>query len=421
VHIAADNNSSDTSHALRHVFSTLAHLERVAINSCARGNGIPEQLADEIRHESIFTVLAQAHGGLLPTPPSVLELSDFFDSVSGPTAQVSLNVVSEIWLGVTLKFIRANVDERYHGQLDEVISDETRHAVSDVPSVNFEIEELVPAFRELERILLGITFDPFFVIPLAWLSGMSGVSRLGEKIIKRHSDICSRLGIPRNLLLDDYVVCGRSLRAKADEPSSVHLNAWQISAFRAHIPPIVAVVKVRPWGRLKNLEARVVRALSRVLYENPELNVTIQDTRQELWAPREPIVGVRRLYDRRSLVSTVYVKGAHKKSLRGVVSKLREATAMLRRLPYQAVPDTSGLERLLPPSRVAATVTNCSVQFPLGTFGFASLIPTEGATISVTISPRGFLGSVYLGVVVDHRAINGRELGLLVNGLKHGC
>lgn len=410
--------------AWRRLFSTLAHLEQIAVIAAERGDGIEGQLEDEIVHREVFAALA---GEAMAPTKAVRALQDFIGNLSGPASMAVLNIVAESWLETLFRHVArwGLADEMFAGIGEE----EARHVTeAEANLVNVDGGEVEPLVRELERLLFDIAREPAFMLPLTFFGGVNQVAAMGADQTKAHAHALKALGLEPTAYATEIARCGRDM-ARDPEPSLVPSSAWQETAFKAGVPPITASVDI-PWKHgadPREIESRVVRAVSSAI-AGTALNATVRNTWHEIYAPKAVIVGVRRLYSR-GLVTTVYAHEPHLKTVEEVTEGLVDGLRRQKLFPYDA-PDYAGLSHLLPASRVAATVTNCTTQFPVGTRGWSSLVPVEGATISCVISPvfkapvKGFLRTkwvphINLGFEVDHRVHDGAAFGKLIEGVKN--
>jgi hypothetical protein len=413
--------------AARHLFSILAHLERIAVLAAERGGGIEGQLDDERAHLMTFESIAAQLGGVMPAPLCVQGLTEFLGRLSSEESLACLNVVCEAWLeNIFTEVGDVTPSSSAWAELFRVIgSEEARHSREALAAAKIDPDRARPLVRIVEELLWRISIDPHFMWPLAWFKPVQSLGRMGQRAIRAHKRALAALSVEPGTYLDAMATCGREgLNDLAPRP--IKKNEWELTAFEAELQPIRCSFEFR-WRRpaLQNeaeLEAAVVRAVGKALAEIPRLNRIIVPQRQELWQGVEPIVGVRRLYDRAGQVMTIYARAPELVDTFAVSERLAIAASKARALPYLAPPKLSReLLALAPPSRAAATVTNMLGQFPPGTDGYASLAPLEGATWAVCVcSARRSWGRQYfrISIEADHRAHNGRELGLFATALK---
>jgi hypothetical protein len=407
--------------AARRLFSVLTHLERIAVLAAERGRGVEGQLDDEIAHERTFRKIAEALGGLEPAPASVARLTDYLSGLSASESTVCLNVVAEAWLENVFRF--AVAVGPWKAMIDVIEAEEARHSREALASARMRFGEAKTAVARLEEHLWRISTDPAFMWPLAWFAGVPAVAKMGQAAVGAHRRACRVLGVKPGGLIENVALCGRE-GLGAGEPKLHAANEWERAALEAGLRPISATLAIRWYHQTRNLalvEAEVAKAVGAVLAAYPHLNRTVVDARQEIWLPAHPVVGVRRLYDRRR-VMTVYHTNPQSSTSRALAEALGAKAEKMRACPYLPPPSIQpGLARLAPASRCAATITNVVGMYPEGTDGHSSLAPNEGATWSVCVigfERRGFRRHLRVFVEADHRAHNGLELGEFVTSLK---
>lgn len=402
-----------------YLFSMLSHLEEVAVLAAKRGDGIEGQLDDEIVHRDTFaTIAGYFYGGLAPRSKPVTELLDFLGELRGPTSLACLNVVAESWLENIFHHIRASHDAFFR-LFDGIEAEEARHAHEARELPVPEKLDSEPVVRALERRLWAVSVDPYFVIPLHYFLGQARLSRLARENRVRHREALRHLGLEEGPYAAEVGLCGR--QAAAVEPADpAPLGPWRETAFDAELPPISQLLDVQlpaAYGPAE-LEARVVQALGWVLEENPaDLNLTLHPGRPgTLWRPRDAVVAVRREW-RPGLVMTLYMDNPHCNIYEAYRSRVTKRAARARALPYLPARRLSvDLEALAPAPTAAASVTSTGV-FGIER-GIPSLSPREGCTIAINVGAIRPDNTVTLGIVVDHRVHNGRELGLIGTELR---
>ncbi len=404
--------------------------------AACRGDGIPGQLDDEVAHQETFRSIAQELGGCETTPASIAALVAYLESLRGPESLAVLNIVAEHWLENVFRHVaRWGIADELFGTIAE---EEARHVACamglDRPAATIARRGV----RELEKHLWAVASDPHFHVPLLALGGVRAVAAMSRENAASHENACAMLGVRPSRYTREIGRCG--VDAEDDEdPRRLEPTAWERSAFRLDLGPIYNFTDAR-WASsdAADLEAAVVRGAARALERYPRLNRTISEVRGELYQPAQPVIAVRRVWrphwtgmpHEAGLVMTIYARGASTKGRTQVRSELKDAAWRARALPYRETPDLAGLERLLPAPRAAVTVTNVS---EVGVDrGYPALARLEGATIAVAVGQvrdiatrarwlQGFAWwqrGVTLGVVVDHRAHNGAELGLFSQELR---
>jgi hypothetical protein len=404
--------TGDDREAARRVFSIFRHLEVLAVIASERGDGIVGQLDDELVHRDSFELIAERLGGVDPAPDSVKALIKHIASLSGSMSILCLNLVGEAWLAGVFGAVAT------WGLADELFAaieiEELRHAEAPVPQ-DLDIDLIAPNVRLIEEHIFNVTSDPEFVFPIVQLAGIDRVAELGRDNVETHRASLKKIGLVMGGAVEAIARCGIDATQGVPAAELIELDRWRQSAINLDLGPISNLVDIKWKHPDDELEARVVDALIYALTDNVRLNRTLHEARGEIYQVETPRVAVRRLYDGRELVSSVYVKRGD------IAEQLKKQTKRLREVPYQLIPRMSNaLKRLAPAPRVAAAVTNTAV-FGMHR-GTPALVKDEGATISVNIGAprrRGWFGrEISLGVVVDHRCHDGRELGQLSQYLK---
>lgn len=414
--------SGDDREAARRLFSILSHLEQIAVQAAEKGGGVEGQLDDELAHRETFMVIADRLGGHLPCPGSVQELTDFLVSLTGQASLACLNVVAEAWLETVFEHIAGWGP--WQPLMAQIAAEEARHSHEALQAAKVDPEEALPLVRALEELLWQITVDPAFVWPLAWFGTIHGVAQMGQAALDRHAEACAGLGVDPGAFTSEIARCGA---AGLDDqtPVKLELSPWEEGvAFPANLQPIGGHYRIRWRGsrRRRDVEAAVVRAVARVLAESPELNRTIVPARRELHRPVRPVVGLRFLHDGIRQVSTVYVPDGHTMDERGTRLALWLEKARTRGLPYRPPTVDPGLLRIAPANRCAVTITSVLGAAPPGSLGFSSLVPDEGCTWTLCLTSferRWFRHHLHVFIGADHRAHNGREVGIFATRLKH--
>ena len=409
---------SDHRRALRYLFSVLSHLEHIAVIAGRRGNGVKGQYEDELVHEGTFKALAEGFGGFLAPSVPVRNLVSYVSVLDGDEFLAILNVVSEAWLSTLFDHIGTwHIADKL---FDAIGQEEARHVYEARIGISLNMMRSQKLVQELETRLFNVSNDPEFLWPLCFLGSPNKVARMGKDMTKAHKEAVRFLGcIPGNYI-HEITRCSRDVRTDI-EPDPYELNPSQQLHFDTGAQPIWCSLDVEI-GSLpeSKLELAVSMALSEALCSTPRLNLVVHPGRPQVFQAQTPIIGHRRLWDKEELVSTVYLRSPHRISLDRFATRMKSLVRRLRGVPYQGSPGilADDLWRLAPTPRCAAVVTNCQWQFPEGTRGMLSLNPREGATIGVVISPKVANGTHNLGIIVDHRVHNGRELGWLAQSIK---
>lgn len=403
--------------AARYLFGLLADLEEIAVLAAERGDGIRNQLRDELAHRDTFAAIAEDLGGKPATPPEVVALTDYLQGQQGPASLACLNIVAEHWLGGVFEAVAT------FGLADALFTvigqEEARHVQDALKAARPDPEEAVQIVRDLEFHLAAVATCPAFLLPLATLGGDEAVAAIGLRNVADHWTACAALGVqPGPDIRTIEATCRAALLVSSSKPKRLTLNGWQESRFNLwpdSPAPMVAFIDVEPRGPRDSqaeLEARLVQAVGAVLARYPELNVTVRAG--HLYRPKSVEVGVRRLRSKDEVI-TVHVRRPHSLNRYEVVELLDRRVNRLRAKPYKGIPYVAReLWELLPPSRCAAVVTNTS---SLGaSFYLAPLSDLEGSPISVTVGAATNNG-YRLGIQMDHRAGDGRHVGQLAQAL----
>ncbi len=414
--------------AARRLFSWLADVEEIAVLAAQRGDGIPQQLEDELSHRDGFAQIAARLGGREPMSPETSRLLLYLEGLRGEASLIALNVVAEGWLEEVFDHLAQSdlapslfrlVEAEEHRHMEEAYA---------LAQPDGSCQDLI---SDLEILLYELVRSPSVLIPMAFLIGARAVAELAISNVKKHLIACRSLGVRPTQRIHDLLVSARAAMLVADlEPLPLQMNGWDITRHRLWKEPAAMMsfekMPVSRKSSLADLEAEVVQRVSLALVAHPQLNVV--SARGQLFAPRDARIGVRRSADEEgNLIATVYVDNAHKKSLAQVKEEIRRKASRLSRRPYEPVPDVSGLRHLMPPARCAAVVSQ------VGGFGIRGVGPLshdEGVPISIFIGRQEVVPEwceadqsfqpkrvAHLWVVYDHRAGNGRELGLLVKTL----
>ena len=407
--------------AWRHLASFLAHVEQAAILHAQSGVGVPGQEDDEIVHKLTFEAMARTYGGLDEIRPEVQALLDFLAVQRGDLSAMLFNVICEGWIHGIFDRLAEDID-----MFRVMEEEEGRHAKA--PIRRFTVEEAEPHLRRVEELIADVANSPYFLVPLSHLLGIDEAAKLGLSNAANHRRTCAAIGLEPGSEIDQLEEkCRTALRAvERGLPAPVAMNAWQRSKMK--------VMKGHPWmmdsvvvpvgtSSPAELEALTMMRLGRILSRHPEMNRTIRGN--QLYEPANITIGVRRGHDDRGdQIVTVYIQDPHLKSVPEIRQEIGEKLKKLKDRRYREVPDFDGLEDILPAPRASVVLTQTG---QLGVRnGFAAPIDHEGASISVCLAkaemkpfPREGLNTcfaglgMFIGYTVDHRTMDGREIGAL--------
>lgn len=409
--------------AARVLFSTLAHIERIAIEAAKHSN-IPGQLEDEHVHYETFRRIADDLGGMLETPRGVQALYDFISELSGPVAVAVHNILGESWIEGIFKFC---------GQLPlapdlfaSVEADETRHTTLAFAGEKPNPSDAKPYIREMERLICQLVSDYYFIAPLIWFASMRGMGELGEQLSEAHKRACVALGVEHSRYLKDIIKCG-SEATEDIEPEVINQSQWERSTWNIGIlgpMDIDGEFSIPRSYDYNDLEALVSQAVSFTLFRNPRLNKTLSVARREMYQPKTSLVGIRRLYDREGQIVTIHVQNPHEHSLASIKRAIKGKTYRQLHMPYPEVTDLSLIKRVLPKPRAACIISSNGYFYkdsvPLG--GHAPLIELEGASFSIALGAiqKKWIGrsKVKIGILADHHTMTGYDLGLFWHEVK---
>lgn len=426
--------------AAHHLFSMLAHLEQVAVAAAERGDGVQGQLEDEIVHREIFTRAAASlvPGGLsgVRAPASAAAtLVEFLLSLRGDASLAILNVAAETWLETVLRHLEEW--DVAPGLFRLIADDEARHVA--LADVSDDIEHglggvCAPGLlRQLETFLVELVQSPEWLLPLVELGSAGAVAEMGLAVLERHAGACARLGtVPGPGARDLWALCRAGLRADLGAPVPIKMRDWERTK--------QALWADRPcwmwswtdfWAPAHGIppalvEAAVVRSLARIAEREPRVNRTC--AQGAIWSPGEPLVGVRRLRADGQVI-TVHVPHAYRYQVAPLARVIHRRAESAAKRPYRPLPPLGTLRDLLPPGRAFATV---SQNAPYGCeTGFVSPTQEEGGWLSVVIggeemAPRWNAEKgqyapwprIRLGLVGDHRAVDGAEAILVTRELR---
>lgn len=396
------------------MFSFLAAVEEIAVLAARRGDCIKDQLEDELSHRDSFAAIAERLGGTLPVGESTRGLVRFLEDLRGEASLALLNVVSESWLEGVFHHLSPIAPDLFA----IVEAEEARHAHEALSLARPDPAVSLPLIREVERHLYEVATAPEFIVPVSYLIGEEATARMGLANVRDHRRACAHLGVEPGSKVKDMEISSRAaIFSAGNQPTPLPMNTWERNKFKLWDRPepmqtyiTLETSETSPAA----IEARVIRAASRVLALHPQLNRTTRG--QQIYACSDVRIGVRRAHDEAGdLISTLYLTNPHHLTIEQVRGNIRHQLRRLRRRPYEELPDFRGLEEMLPPPRCALTITQVA-PFGIG-LGFAPLTPVEGAPISLCIGEERH-GQVQVGVNYDHRVGDGREIGLLATQLQ---
>jgi len=410
--------------AFRRLFSLLSDLEEIAVLAAERGAGVEGQLEDELVHKNTFSQLARLCGGTEPVAASVKDLTDWVSGLRGAYSYTILNIVAEHWLETIFHHLtRWNL----LGSLFESIEEDEHRHVEGAKGKGVEEDPTIGAYVQvLEKKLHRIASDPNFLYPMLWISSVDKMTELASDLHNKHKEVCGFLAADHSDYFNEMMLC----RAEAEddvEPLLLPNTSWRQSAFNIDLQQMGGWMEIKwQWSKeASEVEARFLRAISRTLADKPELNLTFNHLRKEVYLARDTIVGVRRRDD--DGIYTVHVKNPGD-DLRQVKKHIRINDRRKRLTGFHEIPENiSELQQIAPRSRCS---TNLTVLLGAGgiDWGFAPLIPYEGNTWSVGVPgeftmKRNWLGKkefyLTVGVLGDHRVTDGFELGQFMHGIRN--
>lgn len=391
--------------AARHLYSTLAHLEQIAVMAAERGDGTPGQLEDEIAHQGTFRALARDLGGIVPPARETAELVEALRWQRGAASRVLLNLVCETWLDTVFAWLGApGWGDRLFRAVE---ADEARHVEDawhdDLPDADL-IEQPV---RVIEEALVGIAMSPAFMVPIVHLRGADMLARIGLDALARHAEVCVRLGLrpgPATWRLE--AMCRAVGRVKWPRPVTV--TEGRRALLLSPVPlPMHTEFTIPLRSRLPT--AALARAALGVLAAQPHLRRVAR--RDQVWQHAQPRVAVRVPHPEG--IGTVIVEG----ELETDTSTARAIAVRAQRLrlrPYPRAHDLADLIDILPPPVASVAVTSATgCRFETGQI---PLVPAEGIPIVAGISLFGD-GQACVGLTMDHRLYDPPDLALLRDGL----
>lgn len=397
--------------AAQYLFSFLAEVEEIAVLAAKRGDGIRDQLEDEISHRDSFAAIADRLGGRVDVGTETKDLIAFLEALRGAESLALLNVVCESWLeGIFSRLAAAGFCSELFATVE---AEECRHALEARNLERPSPREALPLVRSLEALLAEVATAPCFIVPLQFLIGARETALMGLANIQAHKLACVHLEVPPGERIRDLEKSCRAVFQSESEPTPIEMNDWEKSKFIMWSGPapmqIIRIINLETPNPAEQ-EARVVFELGQILSRNPRLNRTIRDS--QIYEPSNIKIGVRRAHDKEGeQITTVYVDNPQRKTLEEIQQEIKRKTLRMQQRVYRPIRDYRKVLDLLPAPRTSAVVTHVG---KLGIeIGWAPFVPDEGATISVCIGKAKPRTNVNLGILLDHRAGDGKEIGAL--------
>lgn len=420
--------------AARHLFSSLHHLEHLAVLAAQRGNCVEGQLEDELVHREVFGELARMHGGVEPCPGPAQALIDYLAGLEGEMSLATLNVVAESWLDTVFHHLeKIDLAPSVFAAIEE---DEARHTYGALQSARPDPDEVRPVVKELEKLLLEISASGTFMLPMAWFLGPAGVAEMGLSIARSHARACRHLQVEPDLR--NMVISSRAARfLDRTAPKEFPANEWQrlkLENWKSNAPQLCFVdVPLDPAiTNPAKLQAQMIHALGRILAREPHLRIVTR--RDRLFQTDHPVVGLRSLYSDDHVI-TLYISRPERFRPRKIISLLNKQLKKIKSDPYEpydgAIDIARDLAPLVPPNRCSVVVSYNGGYG--GLYGTGPLSDMEGIPCSVTIGePRWTMDPApgtrhsepikprfvtTVCVQMDHRVGDGRHVGLLAKSL----
>lgn len=411
--------------ACRYLFSSLSHLERIAVLAAERGDCIEGQLEDEIFHRDLFAAIAELCGGLEEPDVATADLIEFLQGIEGAASLAVLNVVAEGWLETVF---HALCDTEISPELFAAVEEDEHRHNHDARLLNVpDRAQSEPLIRAVEERLFRISQNPQFMLPLHYLMGAEAVSAMGMSIARAHESACKHLGVePKVQRLRAFARANRILARTA--PIEIEMTQWERSRFTLwdDVAPQIAYMDVRvPTTNPSKIQLLVLKSLGRVLLNNPELRRVARNER--LYEPQRVTIGLRATHRDRNQVFTIYVDPNEYPTSGKLLRAINCRKRTVNDHEYIGIPRLGDLVELLPPARAICTLSSNGAFG--GLFGTGPLNRVEGVPMSVTIGEvqtkpywdgEKFapVNVVTLGAQLDHRANDGLHLGLLASELK---
>jgi len=423
------------------LLSNLAHLETIAVEAARRGDGIENQLEDELVHQAVFTLCAEKADFLYPADKPTQALIDYLKNLEGKDSVHILNIVAEGWLETVFHYL-AKVDDFIPHVFKLIEEDEHRHsheAREQKVELGEDTEQIV---RDIEKLLFEIANSPFFMLPMVRILGRMACSRMGEALARSHETSCLHLGItPRVSKIKALARNGRNLLKNAPEPvkgrpwDEIKSRMWTGANDAAQVlyteVSFPSNVKINP----VSAQLRLCRAIGLVYQMHPQLLRVYRH--KKLWEPTTPILGLRLTHKDRDQVGTIFFNPTKYRSDHRLLKMINTRKARMNKAEYEDIPNLAGLEKYMYPSYAVATVSSNAGYG--GLFGCGPLIDIEGIGTAYTIgeiqykvkslSRKEFLAKdaeakpsyeamFVLAIKMDHRMSDGKDIGFLAQEVK---
>ena len=413
--------------AARHLFSSLGHLESIAVIAAKRGDAIEGQYEDELVHMYTFFELADRLGGVVDPSEPVVKLVNYLESLEGEDSLAALNVVAESWLETVFESL---ADAGIASEMIEVIEEEEhRHCHDALENARPDPEAFEIVVRDLEQMLLKISYTAEFMLPLVHLMGQENVSNMGIAICDAHERGCKHLGIEPDLY--DMRLASRALRMlQRTAPEPVDMNEWERTKVATWTDPAPQYcyfdLPLKDTNPIK-IQAKTIECIGRIMARYPKLKNVVRG--DQIYRTDTPLIGLRALYDDER-VMTLWVSRAHRKDWKDIVRILNRQKKKIKDEPYEpyhgVISLGKDLEELYPPHRSSCVVTY-NGDFG-GSFGTGPLSGIEGVPMIVTIGRpqmkpvwdgEGFVPKLVATtcIMCDHRTLDGKDIGKMSDEL----
>lgn len=415
--------------AARYLFSTLSHLEQIAVFAAERGDCIQDQLEDELVHRATFERLADMHGGLVPASEPVQDLIDYLEKLEGETSIAALNVMAESWLDTVFDCL---AESGFASEMLTLIEEEEhRHAHEAMDGIEPNAEVYTDIVKDLEELLFRASASPEFILPIVHLIGQDNTSKMGLMICEAHKKACAVLGVEPDVY--PLEVSARSLRfLNRTAPEPIDMNDWErVKAATWDTPAhqyCYIDIEIDETNPVK-LQSRFIYEIGFILSKYPRLRNVIRN--EQLYRSQSIVVGMRALYDD-ELVMTLWVPNPQKlRSWKEVVKRLARQNRKVKNETYEpfqgAVTLGKAVAPLYPPHRAQCVVTY-NGDFG-GDYGSGPLSDIEGMPTVVTIGRPQMKAVVKNGglavanvvtvcICSDHRTMDGKDIGMFASELK---
>ena len=410
---APDIKTPQDAVAARRLYSTLAQFEQIAVMAAERGDGVVNQLAEELAHRDTFEALAMRLGGIEPPAPETRALVEKLTALRGPASNVLLNLVAETWLGCVFDWLSSpGWGDKLFRRIE---SDEARHIeeawLLDLPE-NRLIEKYLPA---IERALVAIAMSPGFLVPIIHLRGYDVLWQIGMDAVARHSSVCARLGMrPGPATRELMALCWRLKRFKKPQPVRVPDSRLTLMRASCNNLPMHTTIRVPYKGKRNLAIAWSVAAVNSILVSQPQFCVVGRSA--SMWRV-DPTVAVRvALTDRDGLpaIGTIGLQIGELSSPKDIIREIQEKRHRLRRRKYLPPPDVASMISILPPATASVVITDVSAH---GFYnGSIPLADCEGIPIIVGIGDVSDGYITYL-LTMDHRFYDPADLAQFCDSL----